>query len=116
MDAIVHSNADRKELMARTILERNPRTVGVYRLVMKHGSDNFRSSSIQGVMQLLQEADVELVVFEPVLEDDTFEGARVERDLEAFKAGVDVILANRWDDEIRDVPDKVFSRDVFQMD
>ncbi len=116
MDAIVQSNAKRKEVVASAILAREPRTVGIYRLVMKHGSDNFRSSSIQGVMARLKKEGVHMVIYEPVLEDKAFKGARVEHDLETFKKEADVIVANRWDEDILDVADKVFSRDIFRID
>ena len=116
MDAIVLSNAKRKDVIAEGVLARNPKVVGIYRLVMKAGSDNFRSSSIQGVMSRLKFKGVELIVYEPVLEQGQFKGARVENDLEAFKRDADVIVANRWDDDIMDVEDKVFSRDLFRSD
>ena len=116
MDATVQANAKRKAVVANAIIERKPKTVGIYRLVMKHGSDNFRSSSIQGVMARLRKAGINMIVFEPVLSDATFKGARVERDLDAFKTAADVIVANRWDDEIADVSDKVFSRDIYRTD
>ncbi|MEP1536083.1 MAG: nucleotide sugar dehydrogenase [Paracoccaceae bacterium] len=116
MDATVQANAKRKAVIANAIIERGPKTVGIYRLVMKHGSDNFRSSSIQGVMARLRKAGIEMIVFEPVLQEATFKGARVERDLEVFKSSADVIVANRWDDSISDVEDKVFSRDIYRTD
>ncbi len=116
MDAIVLSNAKRKDVIADQVLARGPRVVGIYRLVMKQGSDNFRSSSIQGVMSRLKARGVELLIFEPVLEQDLFKGIRVEHDLTAFKRASDVIVANRWDDDILDVADKVFSRDLFRAD
>lgn len=116
MDAIVLSNSKRKDAIAEAILARGPKVVGVYRLVMKQGSDNFRSSSIQGVMNRLRARGVELIVFEPVLAEETFKGAQVEPDLAAFKARSDVIVANRWDDDILDVAEKVFSRDLFRQD
>jgi UDPglucose 6-dehydrogenase len=116
MDAIVLSNAKRKEVIADAVLARSPRVVGIYRLVMKAGSDNFRSSSIQGVMSRLKFKGVELIVYEPVLTQGQFKGARVVNDLQAFKSEADVIVANRWDDDILDVADKVFSRDLFRSD
>ena len=116
MDAIVLSNAKRKEVIADAVLARNPKVVGIYRLVMKAGSDNFRSSSIQGVMSRLKFKGVELIVYEPVLDQGQFKGARVVHDLAAFKQEADVIVANRWDDDIVDVADKVFSRDLFRSD
>lgn len=116
MDAIVLSNSKRKDVIADAILARSPKVVGIYRLVMKAGSDNFRSSSIQGVMSRLKFKGVELIVYEPVLEQGQFKGARLVHDLAAFKQEADVIVANRWDDDILDVEDKVFSRDLFRMD
>ena len=116
MDAIVLSNSKRKDVIADAILARAPKVVGIYRLVMKAGSDNFRSSSIQGVMSRLKFKGVELIVYEPVLEQGQFKGARLENDLATFKREADVIVANRWDDDIMDVEDKVFSRDLFRTD
>lgn len=117
MDAIVLSNAKRKDVIAEAILARNPKVVGIYRLVMKAGSDNFRSSSIQGVMSRLKFKGVELIVYEPVLtEQGQFKGARLVNDLASFKAEADVIVANRWDDDIMEVEEKVFSRDLFRSD
>jgi len=116
MDAIVLSNAKRKDVIAQAILARAPKVIGIYRLVMKAGSDNFRSSSIQGVMNRLKFKGVEIIVYEPVLDQGQFKGARVVNDLAAFKAQADVIVANRWDDDIMDVEAKVFSRDLFRSD
>ena len=117
MDAIVLSNSKRKDVIADAILARKPKVVGLYRLVMKAGSDNFRSSSIQGVMNRLKFKGVEIIIFEPVLAGQgQFKGARVVSDLAAFKAEADVIVANRWDDDILDVEAKVFSRDLFRSD
>ena len=117
MDAIVLSNAKRKDVIADAILAREPKVVGIYRLVMKAGSDNFRSSSIQGVMNRLKFKGVEIIVYEPVLEEQgQFKGARLVNDLADFKTQADVIVANRWDDDIMDVEAKVFSRDLFRSD
>lgn len=116
ISAIVNANTTRKDVIASSILERKPETVGIYRLVMKQGSDNFRSSSIQGVMKRINAKGVEIIVYEPALEGEKFFGARVVRDLDAFKKSADVIVSNRWSDEIRDVSDKVFSRDIFETD
>jgi UDPglucose 6-dehydrogenase len=114
--AIVDANSTRKDFVATDILARQPRRVGIFRLVMKAGSDNYRASSIQGVMKRIKAKGVEVVVYEPVLEGDEFFGSRVESDLAAFKRDCDVIVANRLTDEIRDVQDKVYTRDLFGGD
>ncbi|KAJ54594.1 UDP-glucose 6-dehydrogenase [Actibacterium mucosum KCTC 23349] len=114
--AIVDANRTRKDFLSDQILMRGPKVVGVYRLVMKAGSDNFRQSSIQGIMKRLKAKGIEVIVYEPVLEDDTFFRSRVVNDLEAFKAEADIITANRMTDEIADVAEKVFTRDLFGAD
>jgi UDPglucose 6-dehydrogenase len=116
MSAIVDANRTRKDFLADQILKMNPKTVGVYRLVMKEGSDNFRQSAIQGIMKRLKAKGVEAVVFEPMLTDDTFFGSAVVRDLEVFKSISDVILANRHHTDLNDVVDKVFTRDFKNTD
>ncbi|MFW2590025.1 nucleotide sugar dehydrogenase [Sagittula sp. SSi028] len=114
--AIVDANRTRKDFLSDQILMRGVKKVGIYRLVMKAGSDNFRQSSIQGIMKRLKAKGIEVIVYEPVLEDDHFFHSRVIRDLDAFKAEAELIIANRLTDDIRDVADKVFTRDLFGAD
>lgn len=114
--AIVDANTTRKDFVADSILKRSPKRGGIYRLVMKAGSDNFRASSIQGVMKRLKEKGVEVVVYEPVLKEKTFFNSLVLTDLEQFKSACDVIVSNRMVDEISDVADKVYTRDLFGND
>ncbi len=114
--AIVDANRTRKDFLADQIIAQRPKKVGVFRLVMKAGSDNFRQSSIQGIMKRVKAKGIEVVVYEPVLEADDFFGSRVERDLSAFKAECDVIIANRLTPDLADVSDKIFTRDLFGAD
>ena len=114
--AIVDANRTRKDFIAEEILRRGPRTVGVYRLVMKAGSDNFRQSSVQGIMKRIKAKGITVIVYEPVMEDTHFFGSEVVTDLAAFKTRSDVIVANRRTEDLADVADKVFTRDLFGAD
>ncbi|MGX4668322.1 nucleotide sugar dehydrogenase [Cerasibacillus sp. JNUCC 74] len=116
MAAIVDANRTRKDHVANMILQRNPKVVGIYRLTMKTDSDNFRQSAIQGVMKRIKAKGIEVIVYEPVLKEETFYNSRVVNDLEVFKDEADVIVANRLDDNIRDVSNKVYTRDIFSRD
>nr|WP_314490246.1 nucleotide sugar dehydrogenase [uncultured Pseudomonas sp.] len=116
INAIVDSNTTRKDFIAESILKKSPSVVGIYRLVMKAGSDNFRSSSIQGVMKRIKAKGINIIVYEPVLSEDFFYGSQVVNDLNEFKLSCDVVVANRVTEDLLDIMDKVYTRDLFGSD
>ena len=116
IEAIVKSNATRKEFIANDILSKNPEIVGVYRLTMKSGSDNFRSSAIQDIIRLIKAKGVEVIIYEPALNEPEFNGCPVINDIDDFKNDSSIILANRFSDDLSNVPDKIYTRDLFARD
>ena len=116
ISAIVESNRTRKDHIANMIIKRNPKVVGIYRLTMKYGSDNFRASAIQGVMKRIKGKGIEVIVYEPTLKEDNFFNSKVVNDLNEFKKLSDVIIVNRIDDNIKDVENKIYTRDIFARD
>ncbi|EEJ43351.1 nucleotide sugar dehydrogenase [Leuconostoc mesenteroides] len=116
VQGIVDSNSTRKDFIANQIIQQNPTTVGVYRLTMKEGSDNFRASSIQGVMRRIKTKGIEVIVYEPTLKEEQFLGSKVISNLGMFKKESDIIITNRWDDMLLDVEEKVFTRDLYKRD
>jgi UDPglucose 6-dehydrogenase len=116
IEAIVNANKTRKDFIADNIIAKNPKVVGIYRLIMKAGSDNFRSSSIQGIMRRIKAKGIEVIVFEPEIDEEIFYNSKVLNDFDEFKRVSDIIIANRHVDELYDVEEKVYTRDIYGTD
>ena len=116
ISAIVEANTVRKDFIANSIINKNPKVVGVYRLIMKSGSDNYRESSVQGVMKRIKAKGINVIVYEPFLKEEQFYNSKVINNLDDFKEKSDLIIANRLSDEIQDVKGKVYTRDIFNHD
>ena len=116
IEAIVKANQTRKDFITAEVLRDNPEVIGIYRLTMKAGSDNFRSSAIQDIINNLKEQNKKIIIYEPTLKEDSFNECEIEKDLEKFKANTSIIMANRLEKELEDVKEKVYTRDIYSKD